>query len=421
MKVAMVSEHASPLAALGGVDAGGQNVHVAALAAALARHDVEVAVYTRRDAVELPTRVQACPGVVVHHIDAGPPEPVPKDELLPHMRAFARELHAVWRLAPPDLVHAHFWMSGIAALHAARGLCIPVLQTFHALGAVKRRHQGWADTSPPARLPCESDIISQADGVIATCRDEVAELRRLGADLSRVRIVPCGVDLEMFRPNGHIAPRDRARSRIVMVTRLVERKGVADAIAALAHVPNAELVVAGGPPRERLRCDPVAVRFQAAARDAGVADRFHMWGALAREDVPALLRSADVAICTPWYEPFGIVPLEAMACGVPVVGSAVGGLLDTLVDGVTGVHVPPRDPTALAAALRSLLADPALRRSMGAAGAVRVHLGYGWDRIASATLSAYRALAKVSRQPTGPRARPEAPSAPAVHSQMRPM
>src|SRR5690242_7740256 len=156
MKIAMVSEHASPLAVLGGVDAGGQNVHVAELASALARQGDDVVVHTRRDFAELPRRVTLCPGVEVDHVDAGPPTEVPKDELLAHMPAFADELREQWAADPPDVVHSHFWMSGLAALDAARDLGIPVVHTFHALGIVKRRHQGAADTSPPTRVKLEA-------------------------------------------------------------------------------------------------------------------------------------------------------------------------------------------------------------------------------------------------------------------------
>src|SRR2546423_5191557 len=142
MKVALVSEHASPLAPLGGVDTGGQNVHVSALARALAAKGASVVVYTRRDCPSQPSRVPICRGVTVEHVDAGPPEPIPKDELLPHMSEFAGRLERAWRAERPEVVHAHFWMSGLASLVAARPLGIPVVQTFHALGAVKRRHQG---------------------------------------------------------------------------------------------------------------------------------------------------------------------------------------------------------------------------------------------------------------------------------------
>jgi glycosyltransferase involved in cell wall biosynthesis len=389
LRVAMVSEHASPLATLGGADAGGQNVHVAALGQALADQGADVVIHTRRDAPKLAPRVPLGPRVAVDHVDAGPPTDVPKDELLPHMDAFADELAERWRDERPDVVHAHFWMSGLAALAAARPLGIPVVQTFHALGTVKRRFQGAADTSPAARAMLEPQVARGVDWTVATCSDEVFELVRLGADRRRMSVVPCGVDLAHFTPRGPALARTPGRPRVVSLSRLVERKGVIDVIAAVAALPGVELLIAGGPPHERLGVDPEARRLQDHIEALGVADRVHLLGRVGREDVPALLRSADAVACVPWYEPFGIVPLEAMACGAPVVASRVGGHIDTVLDGVTGVHVPARDPARLAEALRALLDDPDRRSELGAAAARRARGGYGWRRVARGTLDAY--------------------------------
>jgi type III pantothenate kinase len=397
MRISMVSEHASPLAVLGGADAGGQNVHVAALAQAMARRGAQVVVHTRRDDPSVPEYVELSPGVLVHHVDAGPPAQIPKDDLLEHMPAFGRELQEAWRHHQPDVVHAHFWMSGHASLPAARALGIPVVQTFHALGHVKRRYQGEKDTSPAERLDIERGLAASADHIVATCTDEVFELMRLGAARARLTVIPCGVDLERFRPEG---PRERRRPglyRLLSVGRLVERKGVGNAIEALAGVPDAELVVVGGPDRAGLAADPEAQRLVRVARQAGVEDRVELRGRVSREDLPALLRSADAVVAVPWYEPFGIVPLEAMACGVPVVAAAVGGMIDTVVDGVTGVHAPPRDPDRLAEILRGVLADDATRAAWGDAGVRRAQRLYDWNRIAAATLDVYAGLTGARR------------------------
>ena len=401
MKVAMVSEHASPLAMLGGADAGGQNVHVAALAAALARRGTEVVVHTRRDDPALPDRVAAAPGVTVEHVDAGPPHPIPKDQLLPHMNEFAARLRRSWRVDPPDVVHAHFWMSGRAALAACRPLGLPLVQTFHALGVVKRRHQGAKDTSPPSRIREEAMLAKEADRIVATCSEEVFELVRMGADLRRIAVAPCGVDLGLFRPDGPAEPRPAGRHRMLVVSRLVERKGIGNAITALAGVPEAELVVAGGPPADRLDGDREARRLAGLATRLGVADRVQLRGQVGQRDLPALYRSADLVVCVPWYEPFGIVPLEAMACGAPVVASAVGGLVDSVVDGVTGVHVAPRRPDLLGPVLSALLADKARRAALGAAGARRARRRYGWDRIAGSILEVYAGVTAAATADTG--------------------
>jgi D-inositol-3-phosphate glycosyltransferase len=391
MRIAMVSEHASPLAALGGVDAGGQNVHVAALSTALARLGHEVTVYTRRDSRRQPSEVDV-DGYRVVHVPAGPARHLPKDDLLPHMGAFGSFLSERWSVDPPDLAHAHFWMSGIATSLAAYRTGVPVVQTFHALGGVKKRHQGRDDTSPADRLRLEEMVGKRADHVIATCTNEVFELVRMGVRRGRTSVVPCGVDLDRFTPDG---PTDRRRAphRLVAVGRLVPRKGFDEAIAALPHLPDTELVIAGGPAEGRLGNDPEACRLRALADDLGVGDRVRLVGQTSHERMPALLRSADAVVCTPWYEPFGIVPLEAMACAVPVVAAAVGGLTDTVVDGVTGVLVRPHKTKELVEQLLHLLHQPTVGAAYGLAGCERARVRYSWDRVATDTARIYGKVA----------------------------
>ena len=391
MRIAMVSEHADPTAAPGGEDAGGQNVHVAALARALAARHHSVVVYTRLASPEAAPVVSMAPGVEVHRLPAGPPAPLPKDELLPHMAELGAALAREWAGRPPDLVHAHFWMSGLASLQGAAGLAIPIAQTFHALGSVKARYQGTRDTSPPERIGAERRIGLACDQVIATCQDEVRELGLLGIPADKVSVVPCGVDTGTFWPSGAAAPRS-SPGRLLTLGRLVERKGIGTAIDALPQLPGAELVVAGGPEPDRLAGHAEYRRLRHIARDRGVSDRVIFTGAVPRARVPALIRSADVVVCTPWYEPFGITPLEAMACGVPVVASSVGGLTDSVVHGTTGLLIPARDPAALAAAAGTLLADPAMRIAFGEAGARRARRWYSWPRVAAQTESVYLRL-----------------------------
>jgi D-inositol-3-phosphate glycosyltransferase len=402
MRIAMVSEHASPLAVLGEADAGGQNVHVAALADHLCRRGHEVTVYTRRDDPDLPDRVATEPGYTVEHVPAGPPEPIAKDLLLPHMPEFGDELALRWRHRPPDVAHAHFWMSGMATLLAV-GDQVPVAQTYHALGTVKRRHLGDADPSPAERLAIERDIGLRADRIIATCNDEVAELVAMGVDRSRTTVVPCGVDVSRLRPDGPVderVPRTE-RHRLVCVGRLVERKGMETIVRALVDLPDVQLVIAGGPAASELDGDREANRLRKIAAEVGVGDRLVMLGGVPPAEVPPLLRSADLAVFTPWYEPFGIAPVEAMACGIPVVATAVGGIVDTVVDGETGEHVPPRRPDVLAAALRALLDDPARRTAYGRAGARRARACYAWEKVAARTEAVYARMAGQGRLEAG--------------------
>jgi glycosyltransferase involved in cell wall biosynthesis len=405
MRIHLVSEHASPLALLGSVDAGGQNVHVAALAKSLTALGAEVVVHTRRDDPSLPRRVSLCSGVVVEHVDAGPAVPLAKDDLLPHMAEFADELERSWRRTTPDVVHAHFWMSGLAAMDAACRLDVPVAQTFHALGAEKHAHQGVADTSPPVRCEAERWLATNVDHVIPTTANEFRTLAGMGANPDRMTVVPCGVDLELFRPDGPALPPTTGMPRVVCVSRLVPRKGIREVIEAVAETPGVELLVAGGPPAAMLEDDEHACELMALIEVLGVADRVSLIGAVERPQVPALMRSADIVCCTPWYEPFGMVALEAMACGTPVVATSVGGLAETVVDGRTGILVPPHQPRSIRAAIETLLHDPARRSAMGLA-AVRRAASYAWPAVAARTLHV------AERMRSTPRARQRAHAIP---------
>ncbi|MBM0279942.1 glycosyltransferase [Micromonospora tarensis] len=401
MRIAMISEHASPLAVLGGEDAGGQNTHVAELSAALAAAGHEVRVYTRRDALDLPVTVRSADGYDVVHVPAGPAEPVAKDALLPHMREFSRWLIERWRGGDwaPEVIHAHFWMSGLAALTAGRQTGVPVVQTYHALGTVKRRYQGVQDTSPARRISYERELGRSVDRIVAQCRDEVGELVRMGVPRSRMTVVPSGVNLATFAPLGPAADREPGRARVLTVGRLVERKGFQTVIRAMALVPDAECVVVGGPPEGLLETDPYARRLRALAESCGVADRVHLVGAVPREEMGRWYRSADLLVAAPWYEPFGLTPLEAMACGVPVVGTAVGGIRDTVVDGTTGDLVPARDPHALATAIQGLLDDRIRRFGYAAAARERARARYSWAATAERLVEVYSEVAAV-RRPT---------------------
>ena len=392
MRVAMISEHASPLSALGGVDAGGQNAHVAELAAACVAQGHEVRVYTRREREDQP-RVVAVNGFEVVHVPAGPATVLPKDDLLPFMGDFAEWMAADWREHwLPDVAHAHFWMSGLAAVTAGRACDVPVVQTYHALGSVKRRHQGDADTSPVHRVAYERQLGRVVDRVVVQCQDEIRELLRMGVPRSQMALVPSGVNTDRFRPDGPAVPRKPGVPRILTVGRLVERKGYEDLIRALPGVPAAELVIVGGPPDGSIDDHPYARRLRSLAERCRVADRVVLAGAVPAADMPRWYRSADLLAAAPWYEPFGLTPLEAMACGVPVVGTAVGGLTDTVVDGITGDLVPARDPRALSSALRRLVTDEVRRFAYSAAAVDRATHSYSWRHVATRLSAVYAAV-----------------------------
>ena len=408
-RIAFLSEHASPLASLGGADAGGQNVYVSELSSNLARRGYAVDVFTRRDNPHTPEVVDWQPGVRVIHLKAGPMRPRPKDELWPFMPAFCNSLqHFMERDETHyDLIHGNFWMSGWVATEMRRRLGIPVVQIFHAMGKTKRRHQRKVDTSPGDRIKIELGIIREADKIIAQCPNERDELvDDYGADPARIALVPSAVNTNVFTP----VARDEARRRtgleterqiIVYVGRMLPRKDIRNIVRALAllargneHGQDAPLLlVVGGESEKPDPLDtPEVGELQKLAAELGVLDRVHFTGKRQPEALRDYYSAADVAVTTPWYEPFGLTPLEAMACGRPVIGSAVGGITYTIQDGKTGFLVPPRDPEALAARLQHLLSQPDLCRRMGLAARRRVEKEFSWPIVAMRTGALYEQL-----------------------------
>jgi D-inositol-3-phosphate glycosyltransferase len=387
VRVAMISEHASPLGL------GGQHSHVADLSTALAELGHEVRVYTRRDGPDLPAVVGLSAGVKVVHVPAGPAAKIPADLLLPHMGDFARWLGNEWREGDwkPTVAHAHFWTSGLAAVTAARQVGIPVVQSFHELADAE------ATATGPSRAGYERALGRAVDRVVAQSQDEVRGLVRIGVPRTQLTLVPAGVDSARFSPDGPAADRDPARPRILSVGRLVERKGFGDVIQAMRYVPGAECVVVGGPPAEQLKADPQARRLRALAEQFRVADRFRLIGGVPAKDMPRWYRSADVLVAAPWQEQFELAPLEAMACGVPVIGTTVGGLTDTVVDGLTGDLVPARDPRALGSALRRLVNDRVRHFAYATAALDRARQAYSWKRVAAQVGSVYSAVAGLRR------------------------
>ncbi|MFN8021301.1 MAG: glycosyltransferase [Acidimicrobiales bacterium] len=413
-RIALVSEHASPLAALGTTDAGGQNVYVACLASALAARGHHVVVYTRRDDPRGDMRVVVRPGTTgsyeVVHVHAGPATPIDKDALFPYMDEFAADLRHWFERERPDVVHSHFWMSGYAAFAAAGTVHTPMVHTFHALGTVKQRHQGDADGSPPERLGLEHQLLRHVDRVVATCTDEVAELRAMAgrehdptdAAWARVAVVPCGYDASVFRQCGQRLPRSD-RPLLAAVSRLVPRKGLDVVLRAMAELPDAELIVAGGPPVDQLADDPCHAELASLADELGLGRRVRFVGGVAPTAIAAIDRTADVFVAAPRYEPFGIAPVEAMACGTPVVATAVGGMLDTVIDGGTGTLVPVDDPDALARAVRDLVDHPSRLAAHGERAAWRTRRRYAWSVVARAMEHVYAEVIAGSAVGTGRR------------------
>ena len=392
MRIAMISEHASPLTTR--EPRGAQQRHVAELSTALAELGHEVRVYTRRDDPQLPAMVRMGDGVSVVHVPAGPALALPPEQLLSHMGDFAQWLRTEWRDTDwlPEVAHAHFWTSGLAAVTAARQIGIPVVQSFHELGVAGPAGNG------PSRAGYERALGRAVDRVVAQTQNEVRGLVRIGVPRTQLTVVPAGVDSERFSPDGPAVDRDPERTRILSVGRLVEHKGYGDVIQAMRYLPGAEYVVVGGPSAAQLAADPQAKKLRAMAEHYQVADRVRLVGSVPSADMPRWYRSADLLVAAPWQEQFELAPLEAMACGVPVIGTSVGGINETVVDGLTGDLVPSRDPRALGGALRRLVNDKVRRFAYATAALDRARQAYSWKRVAAQVGSVYATVS--GRKPT---------------------
>lgn len=363
MKIAMVSAHASPL---------GQDLdpHVTGLAAALCRHGHDVTIYHRRDDPDLPERVRADHGYDVVHVPAGPPTRLDDDHALPHMGDFASFLLHEWAVSQPDVVHGHRWMSGLVSVLGGRRVRVPVVQTFHSLaGSGKPR-------GPIERGKIEGLVAKEAAHVVATSSSETFALAAAGVDRRKISVVTSGVDLDAFTPDGPLAHRDQ-KYRVVVAGSLPSHGNIEAMFTALSRVDGAELVITGLPGDS-----PATAELRARAEELGVAPRVVFVGSVAHDAVPALLRSADAVVCAPAHESSGAVALEAMACGVPVLATAVGELADVVVDGVTGLLVTPDDSDGLARALHRLLLDDTLRQEFSMASLDRVAARYSWNQVA---------------------------------------
>jgi glycosyltransferase involved in cell wall biosynthesis len=389
MRIALISAHC-PVGPAAGTC--GEPRQPSSLARALAGQGHRVTLYTRCESQDHLRTGILSGRVSVEIVPAGPARPLSDDQLARHMPEFAAYLADRWQARRPDIVHAFSWMGGLAALGAVRGSGTPVVQTFESLGSTQRRLGGDESVSA-GRIRLEAAIGRQVDAVLASSTEEAGELARLAVPRSAIQVVPCGVDTGVFTPapEGKRAAKG-AKHRLVAVAAEDRPRGVETILRALAQVHDAELIITGGPDGKHL---PRSGPFRELAKLAdglGVRSRVKFAGEVTGASLAALLRSADIAVSASPYEPSGLAALQAMACGTPVVVSAVGGHLDAVIDGTTGLLVAPLDPAGLARQLRRLLATPALLEGYGIAAADRARSRYAWERIGSETLAVYQRL-----------------------------
>jgi glycosyltransferase involved in cell wall biosynthesis len=402
MKIALVAQNATPLHPRAGSGPDRDDIGLSELTRQLAGQGHQVTVYAQKNLPDLPDQAELHHGVRVAHISAGPvPDtaaatPLDDADLLERVPAFSGPLRSQWESDRPDVVHALRWTSGLAALAAARDLRIPVVQEFSSLGVAERRVTApsgavKAAGASAARIRLEPAIGRSATAVVATNSAEVADLASLGVHRSSIRVVPWGVDTELFTPEGPVAKRN-GRPRLLTAADLTQRKPLETLLRALTKVPGAELLVVGGPDEPELATDDNYVKLAKFAAALGITDRVIFTGNVRYAAMPPLLRSADLVVSTCQYEPSGTTSLQAMACGTPVIAPPVGGHMDAVVDGTTGVIVEPDRPALLAQRIRQLLAHPMLIEAYSVAAADRVRSRYSWDRIASETLAVYNRI-----------------------------
>lgn len=415
MKIAMLSYHTCPLATLGGKDTGGMNVYVRELTRQLGRMGIHVDVFTRSQDEHVPhVSHDLGYGNRVVHIPAGPEVPLPKQELaayLPQFVAGIREF-AQTKGLQYDLIHSHYWMSGVAALELKAVWQVPVIHMFHTLVMMKNRVASQpSEIEGQYRLDGERQVLQAADRIIAATPAELAQLQWLyEADTRRIVVIPPGVDLCHFYPIDVEEAKDfigvLCPDRVLLFVGRVERlKGLDVLIRALAimrqqgileRFPLCLTVIGGDPDANPEQMSTEMARIKKLCRRYGLEDLVMFLGKRSQDTLPYYYSAAEVLVMPSHYESFGMVALEAMACGTPVVASQVGGLAFLVQDAVTGYTVPSGDPAALAERLTALISDDQLRLQMGEE-AMRVARGYGWEKIAARMIAVYEEALEIAK------------------------
>ncbi len=405
MRVAMLSVHTCPLAALGGKETGGMNVYVREVGRELGHMGVEVDVFTRSQNPSIARVVELGDRARVIHLPAGPEAPMERERVYDHLAEFIEGVEA-WRITRAldyDLVDAHYWLSGVVGIALRVQWSVPMLQRFHTLGRLKNRVAPLArEREPEIRIREESRIVGAADRLVAANDVERAQLiGEYGAEPVRIASIPCGVDTDLFRPGTSAAARAALGLEegplLLYVGRIAPIKGLAtllDAVARLsARIHGLRLLVVGGEADEPLDGHEITLRRRMAA--LGIAGAVRFVGAQPQHALRDFYVAADALVLPSYYESFGMVALEAMACGTPVIASRVGGLTTTVRDGVTGFLVPEGDVAALAERIEHLLADPDLRWRIGREG-VAWAVQHRWPCVAEAICREYAALVPIA-------------------------
>ena len=423
-KIAIISELDSPLITSCTAGVGGRQIAVAALAQHVSRLGYELDVFTHWNDKSLPQVMPWIEGVRIVHIDAGVPENARVDDFANNLPVFTQGVIQFMKQGSVtyESVHAHHWISGATALEIKKQLKIPFAITFHTLGKLREMHHDPGERFPAQRVGIEERLVHEADRLIALCPQDQADLiEHYGADERKTTLIPNGIDTEVF------SPVDRAEARrilgfhptehvILQICRIVPNKGIENIIRAQAQLAHkyknpTRLVIVGGEPISKI--DPTKTpetdRLKKLARRLRIDHLVTFIGQQPQEKLRYYYAATNIFVTTPWYEPFGITPLEAMACGTPVIGANVGGIKYSVIPDRNGFLVPPEDPQTLAFLLDKMLASPAIRRRLGAGGLRHVRNNFTWEKVAKLTGTLYTTLALKQtgrRTPRRPRITP---------------
>ncbi len=408
MRIAMLSYHTCPLATLGGKNTGGMNVYVQMLTRRLGRMGVHVDVFTRSQDEHVPHVLHDLGyGNRIVHVPSGPEVPLPKPELAEHIPTFVDGIldFARKKRFHYDLIHSHYWMSGIAALALKQAWNVPVIHMFHTLGLMKQRVARSAEEAEgDYRVNGEREVLANADRIVAATQAELAQLQWLyQADSRKVVIIPPGVDTSHFYP----IPADEAKEYIgvppnhymmLFVGRIEPLKGIDTLIKSIAilrkkgildrHCCLCLSIIGGEPNAQNGQLSDEMARLKALSENHGLEDLVTFLGRRSQDTLPYYYSAAEAVIMPSHYESFGMVALEAMACGTLVIASEVGGLAFLVQDGITGFHFPAEDSQALSERLIAIIENREMRRKMSAQAA-EVAKDYDWDRIAARINAVY--------------------------------
>jgi D-inositol-3-phosphate glycosyltransferase len=393
--VAMLSVHTSPLDRPGRTkDAGGMNVYIRELARELGRRHTTVDIFTRWTNEQAPHIVPLSAQVRVIHIPAGPFVSIPKQDLYQYLPAFTQQIEEFRRAEGRDydIMHSHYWLSGIAATQLAQRWDVPHVTMFHTLGRLKQIANP-SDHEPPLRLEMEQQLVHQADRIIAaTAEERMQIIRYCGVSAHRVQVIPCGVDLKLFVAQNKQLAREKLGLKphqplLLFVGRLDPFKGPDLFLRAAAMMEKkAQIVVVGG----NLRDDDELAALQKLASDLKLGSRVHFLGARPQQELPMIYSAADVTVVPSYHESFGLVAVESLACGTPVVASRAGGLMTVVRNNETG-YLVPRCPGFFAERLDALVGNPALLERMQLAARPSI-LHFSWDSVANQVNQTYDEL-----------------------------